>query len=383
MRGMLTEQQCELIEKGLNEAVEPRKVAAYLCLHMGLMLAEAAALRWGDIDLAQGTVTLRYLVARGKGETGETVSLMALDGQRVLPMPPPVKRYLEKNKGLYPAKDCFLLSGGMEPPEFYHMQNILSSVCKKYRVADTLSAMDLRNAFIRRCVQAGVDLYSLCAYIGIKQPNVIVKRFEPYFTPRLDQIGALNLSGGQSASAAQGARKGNPISPRRMNLLILGAGSQGPVVKEIAEAVGVFQEIAFLDDDPANRLAMDACGHFEKYLESFPIAIPSFGDCDLRCLWADKLEAAGFLLPKLIHPSATISSSALLAEGVVIEAKAILSGGVRVSRNTIISAGAVLDKGCTVGANTHIGCSCTIAKDSVVPPFSRLPAGMVYGVAPR
>ena len=40
MRGMLTEQQCELIEKGLNEAVEPRKVAAYLCLHMGLMLAE-------------------------------------------------------------------------------------------------------------------------------------------------------------------------------------------------------------------------------------------------------------------------------------------------------------------------------------------------------
>lgn len=47
---MLTEQQCEKIEKGLTAQVEPRRVAAYLCLHMGLTLAEAAALRVGDID---------------------------------------------------------------------------------------------------------------------------------------------------------------------------------------------------------------------------------------------------------------------------------------------------------------------------------------------
>ena len=40
---MLTEQQCEKIEKGLTAQVEPRRVAAYLCLHMGLTLAEAAA----------------------------------------------------------------------------------------------------------------------------------------------------------------------------------------------------------------------------------------------------------------------------------------------------------------------------------------------------
>ena len=42
---MLTEQQCNLIERSLNEDVEPRKVAAYLCLHMGLMLSEVSALR--------------------------------------------------------------------------------------------------------------------------------------------------------------------------------------------------------------------------------------------------------------------------------------------------------------------------------------------------
>ena len=42
---MLTEHQCQLIEKELTEHPEPRKVGAYLCLNMGLMLSEVCALR--------------------------------------------------------------------------------------------------------------------------------------------------------------------------------------------------------------------------------------------------------------------------------------------------------------------------------------------------
>ena len=37
-------------------------------------------------------------------------------------------------------------------------------------------------------------------------------------------------------------------SVRQMNLLILGAGSHGREVKELAKRLGVFQKIAFLDD---------------------------------------------------------------------------------------------------------------------------------------
>ena len=33
---MLSEAQCMLVELGLTEQVDTRKVAAYLCLHMGL-----------------------------------------------------------------------------------------------------------------------------------------------------------------------------------------------------------------------------------------------------------------------------------------------------------------------------------------------------------
>lgn len=45
---MLTDKQCSIINRHLTENVEPRKVAAYLCLNMGLLLGEVTALRRQD-----------------------------------------------------------------------------------------------------------------------------------------------------------------------------------------------------------------------------------------------------------------------------------------------------------------------------------------------
>ncbi len=377
---MLSEGQCMKIETGLTEDVEPRKVAAYLCFHMGFSVAEVTALRLGDIDFDAGTITIRNLFARPEGSDNKTsAEFVHVEIPRTLPMPPHVQRYLSDYRYLYANGDCFILTGETELPAFYHLQNVLSSICVKYKIANTLSATQLRNNFIRRCIQSGIDLYSLCAYIGIKQPNVLVKKYAAYFTPHLDAVNVLEkFSAGYMSP--EPALKSIPIEPKRMNLLILGAGSQGPVVKEIAEAIGVFNEIAYLDDEPSNRLAIDSCENYKRYVNRFPIAIPSFGDCELRANWTNLLEKAGFILPVLVHPMATISPSARLSEAVVIEAKAIISASVMVERNCIISSGAVLDKGSKIGANTHLGCSSTITKDSIVPSFSRIPAGMVYGL---
>lgn len=375
---MLSEQQCRLIEQGLVTEVEPRKVAAYLCLHMGLTLAEAAGLRWQDINLDEESLYLHNVI--GKPENGgisAPVELIPSDNPRTLPMPPQVARFLTKHNNLYKNGDCFVMSGDMSVPAFYRMQNILTSICKQYKVADSLSTMDLRNAFIRRCIQSGVDLYSLCVYVGIKQPSVITKRFARFFLPKLK---AVKLT--EKYSSDYTPRPGvEPDGPRRMNLLILGAGSQGPVVKEIAEAIGVFNEIAFLDDDPDNKLAIGPLSDYNRLSEKFPTAIPSFGDPALRTKWYEKLRTdAGYVVPKLIHPSATISNSNVkLGDGVVVEAKVIIGSSVTVGDNVILSAGCVLDKECAIGANTHIGCSCTITKGSVVPPFSRIPSGTIYG----
>jgi len=375
---MLSEQQCRLIEQGLVTEVEPRRVAAYLCLHMGLMLAEAAGLRWQDIDLNEESIYLRNIIGKPEGGgKSAPVEFIPSDNTRVLPMPPQVVRFLKKHKELYKNGDCFIMSGDAGIPAFYRMQNVLSSICRQYKVADSLSAMDLRNAFIRRCIQSGVDLYTLCVYVGIKQPSVITRRFAEYFSPDLKAVKLTEKYSRDYISSPGFELDG----PRRMNLLILGAGSQGSVVKEIAEAIGVFNEIAFLDDDPDNNMAIGSLSDYIRLSKKYPAAIPSFGDPVLRTSWYEKLRTdGGYVVPKLVHPSATISNSNVkLGDGIVVEAKVIIGSSVTVGDNVILSAGCVLDKECAIGANTHIGCSCTITKGSVVPPFSRIPSGTIYG----
>lgn len=371
---MLTEQQCNLIEKALRENVEPRKIAAYLCFHMGLMLSEAAALRWEDIDLAARTVSVRNVIGRPEGGTvGTPVEFQPVQESRTLPMPPHVWRYLQQHSSLYANAKAFVLTGGLDVPAFHHVQNVLTSIKTKYGMESSFSAMDLRNAFIRRCAQSGMDLYSICAYVGIHQPNVIVKRFGEYFKARLDSVMMLERYSGDYSQP----RISEAFGAKRMNLVILGAGSQGPVVKEIAEAIGIFNEIAFLDDDPQNELALGALSDLSRLVNRFPMALPSFGDGYLRKKYMDLCEDNGYIVVNLTHPSATVSPNAKIERSVVIEARSVVSAGAVIGRGALISSASVVSTGAHIGEFAHIGASSTIEKNAVVEPFARIPSGTV------
>ena len=60
------------------------------------------------------------------------------------------------------------------------------------------------------------------------------------------------------------------------NLLILGAGGHGKVVKETALAMGLYHKIDFLDDN--SSLAMDRCDAFSQDREAYTHSFPAFGD---------------------------------------------------------------------------------------------------------
>ncbi|MEA4964581.1 MAG: hypothetical protein VB055_02005 [Oscillospiraceae bacterium] len=367
---MLSEQQCKLIETGLTENVEPRKVAAYLCLHMGLMLMEVTALQWKDIDLDHGVVTLCNVV-------NTAGILVPLDMPRSLPMPPHVIRYLQQYSSLYESGDCYILTGGKKLPPFHHMQNILTTVAVRYNTGGSLSASDLRNAFIRRCIQTGMDLYSICVYVGIKQPNVIAKKFSQYFEPKFHCVAFLEQYGADYQPPQGHQSELEFEGPKRMNLLILGAGSQGPVVKEIAEAIGVFHEIAFLDDDLNNKLAIGPLSEMKNLANRFPMATASFGDSLLRQRYMNALESLGYIVPTLIHPSATISPSAKVARSVLIEARSIISAAAVLERGVLISSASVVEVGARVGQFAHVGSSVTVAKNALVQAYMRVPSGTV------
>ena len=72
------------------------------------------------------------------------------------------------------------------------------------------------------------------------------------------------------------------------NLLILGAGQYGMVVREIAEEMGCFEQIAFLDDSHETdnpNYHEEAIGKFtdaEKLSADYTYAIPAIGNAEKR-----------------------------------------------------------------------------------------------------
>lgn len=161
-----------------------------------------------------------------------------------------------------------------------------------------------------------------------------------------------------------------------MNLLILGAGTHGRVVRETAIAQGIFEQIDFLDD-----LATEAIGTCSDYLlhcNRYTHAFVAFGDNSLRAHWLEKLRQANFVIPVMIHPQAFVSPSAQIAEGSIVLAKAAINTGAPVEQGSIIGLGSLVDHDARIKEFCHINTGAIIAAGSTVPPRCKVEAGTVY-----
>ena len=143
---------------------------------------------------------------------------------------------------------------------------------------------------------------------------------------------------------------------REMKLLILGAGSHGAEVKELAESLRVFRDIAFLDDYAAKTGVIGPCTDAASFADRYPVAIPAVGDRELRMRWLAQLVDAGFVLPVLIHPGAMVSPSAAIDYGTVICARATIGAGAVIGKGCIISSGATIDRYQVIPDGTHVTC---------------------------
>ena len=75
------------------------------------------------------------------------------------------------------------------------------------------------------------------------------------------------------------------------NLLIIGAGQYGAMLKESARALNLYEKIDFLDDK--NPIAIDTIDSYAKHIDEYQYAIVAIGNADIRLEITDKLKAAG------------------------------------------------------------------------------------------
>lgn len=125
------------------------------------------------------------------------------------------------------------------------------------------------------------------------------------------------------------------------NLLILGAGQYGQVVKEIAEETGCFDKISFLDDN--SEQAIGKIDEYEDFVSEYSYAVVAIGNAELRLDYIQKLEEACYRVAVLVSPRAYISKSAQLMKGTIVEPMAVVNANSTVAIGVFVCAGAVVN----------------------------------------
>ncbi len=144
-------------------------------------------------------------------------------------------------------------------------------------------------------------------------------------------------------------------------LLIVASKRYGDYVKEIAESMGCFEEISFVDNDREG--AIGKLEDVESFYPEYYCAIAACDDGTERLEWNKKLETL-YNIPVLAHMDSTISPSANLMPGCIVEPRAVIGCGSTIGQATIIGANVVVEPYC------FIGDSCTLKSGTIVKSTS-------------
>lgn len=359
--------QAELLEKVLLEGLDGKRpgvsIGLFLCLHLGLNRMEVGALQLKDIDFRGRTISINKITTKQlKANDGIYAYEMTPVEERLLPLPQFLYDFLLQIKDRYSSSENFIVynKNGAQCQGSEYLRE-LKQIGEEHPDLPKLDFKMFRDTFIVRCICNGLDIFTVAALSGIQNIADIQSRYGAFFKAKPYAL----CKFGSYASGADRSR-----TAKRMNLLIFGAGGEGHVAKEIAENMGIFNEIAFLDDDPNNTEAINSFSSYEQYLDRFPVAIVALGANHLRAKLTDEIERAGFIMPVLIDPSATLSRNAVLSAPCIIESKSIINTGCRIGRGAIIASGSILDRDCELREFVHIDAGVTVAKGTVVDSFT-------------
>lgn len=148
------------------------------------------------------------------------------------------------------------------------------------------------------------------------------------------------------------------------NLLIVGAGQYGMVAKEIAEDMGCFEKIGFVDD--SSELAIDKLENYAKYSQEYSYAIVAIENADIRLSYIKKLEESLFKIAVLVSPRAYVSPSAQLMKGTIVEPMATVNANSLVAIGVIVCAGAIVEHNAAVGDGCLLQCGSVVSSGNVM-----------------
>jgi len=165
-------------------------------------------------------------------------------------------------------------------------------------------------------------------------------------------------------------------------LILLGGGGHAAVVCECARASG-WTVAGFLDDatpelELIGAVGLKHLGPINELLvapraEHQPCVHAAVGDAAMRRKWLDLAE--GRPAPPIVHPSAVVSPSAELGEGVFIGPRAVVNARATLGRGVIVNTGAIVEHDCRIGDFTHLAPGSVLAGTVTVGEATLIGAG--------
>lgn len=143
------------------------------------------------------------------------------------------------------------------------------------------------------------------------------------------------------------------------DLHIVGAGGHAKVIIELARTAG-WNPIGLLDPAPVGSTVLgvpvvgDDSVAPQLFEEGHTAAFVALGRNDLRRRIGLRLRGIGFRMPTLIHPSAFVSPSATLGDGIAVLPQAVVHSCAQVGDFAIINTAAVVEHDCIIGVGAHV-----------------------------
>lgn len=164
-------------------------------------------------------------------------------------------------------------------------------------------------------------------------------------------------------------------------IIIIGAGGHAKVVIEALRASGLPIAGCIARGSSRSVLGVPIIGD-DTSLERFRAAgicqaALAVGDNTLRSSLASRVLVIGFKLVPVIHPTAYVSPTSSVGDGVVILQGAIVSADVVIGQNVIVNSGAIVEHDSAIADAAHVAPGSVLAGNVRIGERSLIGAGSV------